>query len=160
MLVEQAEKSARGKTVFTVVEAGSPGINEWTERGYVPGGGLFQMVVKLEIVRPLPSVPEGITIRSPKRSEERQAVETVNSVFGCERFKEGFVEKGKAESPPFDEEWVQLAELHGGILSVVVSWSDVPYNKFFGEGEATLVQPQLFPSTVGKSSRLLSRPGP
>ena len=131
-LVSQVEKCVHGETVFTSVDAGSPRISDWTERGYKPEGGLYQMIAKLEHVRPLPAVPEGVTIRSSMPEDEKKVVETVNSVFGWERLKQDFVGKGKVESPPFDEEWVHLATLQDRILSVVVAWPAVKYNELFG----------------------------
>jgi ribosomal protein S18 acetylase RimI-like enzyme len=131
-LISEAEKFVHGETVFTSIDAGSPRINDWVGRGYKPEGGLYQMIAKLHAVRQLPSVPEGVTIRSSRAVEERSIVEAVNSVFGWQRLKDGFIEKGKAESPPFDEEWVHLAALQDRILSVVVAWPAVKYNRFFG----------------------------
>lgn len=131
-LVTQAEKSVHGETVFTSVDAGSPRTSDWTERGYKPDGGLYQMIAKLQNSRPVPAVPEGIIIRSSIVGEEKKVAEIVNSVFGWERLKDDFVERGKVESPPFDEEWVHLATLKDRILSVVVAWPAVKYNKFFG----------------------------
>jgi ribosomal protein S18 acetylase RimI-like enzyme len=131
-LVASAEKFVRGETVFTSVDVESPRVDEWLERGYKLEGGLYQMVAELKGVRALPSVPEGVIIRSLKPEEEKQVVETVNSVFGWERLKEDFVEEGKIESPPFDEHWVHLAVFKDRILSVVVAWPAVKYNKFFG----------------------------
>ena len=132
LLVSQAEKWVQGETVFTSVDAGSSRISDWAERGYKPEGGLYQMMARLEHVRPLPSVPEGVAIRSSRSEEEKKVVETVNSVFGWERLKQGFIERGKVESPPFDEEWVHLAVLGDRILSVVVAWPAAKYNEFFG----------------------------
>ncbi|MGA3191868.1 MAG: GNAT family N-acetyltransferase [Candidatus Bathyarchaeia archaeon] len=131
-LVSQVEKCVHGETVFASVDAGSPRTSDWIERGYKPEGGLYQMIAKLECVRPLPAAPEGVTIRSSRPKEEKKVVETVNSVFGWERLKQGFVEKGKVESPPFDEEWVHLATLEDRILSVVVAMPAVKYNTLFG----------------------------
>ena len=131
-LVSQVEKWVRGETVFTSVDAGTPSTSDWIERGYKPEGGLYQMIAKLNHVRPLPAVPDGVTIRSSRPEEERKVVETVNLVFGWERLKQGFIEKGKVESPPFDEEWVQLATLQDRVLSVVVAWPAVKYNEHFG----------------------------
>jgi hypothetical protein len=131
-LVSEAEKSVHKETVFTSIDAGSPRTSHWMERGYKPEGGLYQMIAKLNTVRPLPNVLEGITIRSSRAGEERNIVEMVNSVFGWQRLKDGFIEKGKVESPPFDEEWVHLATLEDRILSVVVAWPAVKYNRFFG----------------------------
>jgi len=90
------------------------------------------MIAKLHGIRPLPTVPECVTIRSSRLDEEEKVVETVNSVFGWERLKKGFIEEGKVESPPFDEAWVHLAMLKDRIVSVVVAWPAIKYNEFFG----------------------------
>jgi len=90
------------------------------------------MIAKLGYVQPVPVVPGGVAVRSIRASEEGKVVETVNSMFGWARLKQGFVQKGKVESAPFDEEWVQLATLQDRILSVVVAWPAVQYNKLFG----------------------------
>jgi hypothetical protein len=121
LLVTEAEKLVHGQTVFTSVDSGSLKMAEWAERGYAPDGGLYQMVAKLDSARQIPPVPEGIVLRSMKPSEERKVMETVNAVFGWERLRNDFVEKGKEDSPPFDEEWVHLAEYQGRILSVVAA---------------------------------------
>jgi ribosomal protein S18 acetylase RimI-like enzyme len=131
-LLSQVEKCVQGETVFTSVDAGSPSTSDWTDRGYRLEGGLYQMIAELGHIRPLPAVPEGVTIRSSRPEEEEKVVETVNSVFGWERLKQGFIERGKVESPPFDEEWVHLAVLGDRILSVVVAWPAVKYNELFG----------------------------
>jgi ribosomal protein S18 acetylase RimI-like enzyme len=131
-LVSQAEKFVHGETVFTSVDAESPRTSDWVEGGYKPEGGLYQMIAKLHNVRPLPTVPEGVTMRSSRLDEEEKVVETVNSVFGWERLKKGFIEKGRVDSPPFDEEWVHLATLGDKILSVVVAWPAIKYNELFG----------------------------
>lgn len=132
LLVDHAEKFVHGESIFTSVDVGSPKINDWIQRGYAPEGGMYQMVAKLDTLRPIPKVPDGIAIRSMKPGEEKHVVETVNAVFGRERLELDFVENGKAEFPPFDEEWVHLAELQGRILSVVVAWPALKFNKFFG----------------------------
>ena len=67
-----------------------------------------------------------------KPYEAQKVVETTNEVFGWERLKLDFVEKGKVDSPPFNEEWVHLAEVGDRILSVVVAWPAVKYNQYFG----------------------------
>lgn len=131
-LVTEAEKLVHGQSVFTSIDSESPKINEWVERGYMPEGGLYQMIAKLERIRPVPTVPEGIVLRSMKPYEAQKVVETTNEVFGWERLKLDFVEKGKVDSPPFNEEWVHLAEVGDRILSVVVAWPAVKYNQYFG----------------------------
>lgn len=131
-LVREVEKCVKGETVFTGVDAGSPKINEWIERGYNPEGGLYCMVARLDGLKPLPKVPEGIILRSLKPEEEKEFVEAVNAGFGSERLKVGIIQKWKSECPPFSEEWIHVAELNNKIVSVVASRPDIEYNEFFG----------------------------
>jgi ribosomal protein S18 acetylase RimI-like enzyme len=131
-LVCKVEKFVKGATVFTAVDAESPKINDWIELGYKPEGGLYQMIARLDSVKPLPPVPEGIILRSLRHDEEAKLVETVNTSFGWERLKAGIIERWKSECPPFSEEWVHVAELNGKIISVVGSRPDAEYEKFFG----------------------------
>lgn len=46
-LISEIEKQVKGETVFTVVDAESPEIKEWIERGYRAEGGLYHMVLDL-----------------------------------------------------------------------------------------------------------------
>lgn len=131
-LITEVERMVHGESVFAMVDSGSPEIGEWTKRSYVIDGGLYQMIAKLDGVRPVPVVPEGTVLRSMNADEEKRIVEAVNGVFGWDRLKPDFVERGEVESPPFDREWVQLAELNGKILSVVVAWPAVKFNHYFG----------------------------
>lgn len=131
-LVAEVERMVHGESVFTMVDSGSQETGEWTERGYVIDGGLYQMIAKLDGVRPVPGVPEGIVLRSMNADEEERVVESVNGVFGWDRLKPDFVERGEVESPPFNSEWVHLAEFKGKILSVVVAWPAVKFNHYFG----------------------------
>ena len=132
LLVTEAEKLVRGETVFTSVDLGSSEAVEWERRGYSVDGGLYQMVASVEGARAIPAVPEGIVLRSMRPGEEKSVIEVVNAVFGWERLEPDFLKKGKAESAPFNEEWVFLAECKGKILSVVVGWPAVKFNQFFG----------------------------
>jgi len=130
-LVKKIEECVKGETVFTVVDAGSPKINEWIERGYKPEGGLYLMVARLDRFKRLPKVPEDIIIRSLKPEEEKEFIETVNAGFGWERLKVGIIQKWKSECPPFSEEWIHVAELNNKIVSIVASRPDIEYNEFF-----------------------------
>lgn len=132
-LVREIEKHVKGDWVFTVVDAESPKIGEWVERGYEPEGGLCHMVARLNGLELIPQIPEGIIIRSLKPAEEKEFVEAVNAGFGRERLKPGVIQRWKAEYPSFSEEWVHVAELDGGIVSVVVSKPDIKYNTFFND---------------------------
>jgi ribosomal protein S18 acetylase RimI-like enzyme len=130
-LVREAEKCVKRQAVFTAVDAGSPKISEWIERGYKPEGGLYQMIARLDCIKPLPRVPEGIILRSLKPQEEKELVEAVNAGFGWQRLEMGIIQRWKSECPPFSEEWVHVAEHNHKIVSVVASRLDVDYNRFF-----------------------------
>jgi ribosomal protein S18 acetylase RimI-like enzyme len=132
LLVARIEEFVKGEAVFTSIDADSPKTSEWIERGYKPEGGLYQMIARKAQTRPIPKILEGAIIRNLRPNEERQLVETVNKVFGWERLKLGFIEKGKSESPPFSEEWIHVGEVDNKIVSAVVAWPAVRYNKFFG----------------------------
>jgi ribosomal protein S18 acetylase RimI-like enzyme len=150
-LVSEIEKQVKGEKVFTVLDAESPKINEWTERGYKPEGGLYQMLARLDGVKPLPKVPEGITIRSLRPSEEREFVEATNAGFGEERVKLGVIQKWKTESPSFNEEWIHVAEVENKIVSVVASRPDAEYNEFFDGKRGYLGPAATLPEHRGKN---------
>jgi len=150
-LVREIEKHVKSGAVFTVVDAESPKINEWIERGYKPEGGLYHMVARLDGLKPLPKVPEGILIRSLKPEEEKELVEAVNAGFGWERLKKGVIQKWKIECPPFSEEWIQVAEIKNKIVSVVASRPDVEYNEFFGGKRGYLGPAATLPEYRGKN---------
>jgi ribosomal protein S18 acetylase RimI-like enzyme len=137
-LVTETEKLVKRDTVFTAVDAGSPKIEEWTQQGYKQEGGLYHMVARLHSPMSLPKVPEGIVLRSLKPEEEKEFVETVNAGFGAERVKMGDIQIWKTESPPFDEEWIHLAEAKGKIVSIVVGKPDTIYNKVFNANRGYL----------------------
>lgn len=132
LLVREIEKHVKGEKIFTVVNAETQKINEWTERGYKPNGGLCHMIATLDGSKPLPKVPEGTIISSLKTEEEKDFVEAVNAGFDRERLKQGVVQRWKSECPPFSEEWIHIAKLDNKIVSVVVSRPDVKHNKSFG----------------------------
>lgn len=150
-LVKEAEKCVKGTTVFTAVDAGSPRINEWIERGYRLEGGLYHMIAKLDGLKPVPKVPEGIVLRSLKLEEEKEFVEAVNAGFGSERLKMGIVQRWKNDCPPFNEEWVHIAETSNKIVSVVASRPDANYNKFFNGRRGYLGPAATLPEYRGKS---------
>lgn len=130
-LVEQAEGLVLRGAVFTAVDAGSPRISKWVERGYKQEGGLYHMIARLNAIGSVPAVPMDIVLRSLKLDEEKELVEAVNAGFGAERLKIGCIDKWKAESPPFNEDWVQVAEAEGKIVSTVVAMPDTDFNKSF-----------------------------
>jgi ribosomal protein S18 acetylase RimI-like enzyme len=150
VLVREAEKLVRRGTVFTSVDDGSPKTTDWIDRGYAPSGGLYQMIAKLEALKPIPQVQEGTSIRSMKPGEEKEVVATVNAVFGWDRLKPDFVEKGKVDSPPFDEEWVQVAFHEGKLVSVVVAWPATEFNVYYKTKRGYLGPAATLPEYRGK----------
>jgi ribosomal protein S18 acetylase RimI-like enzyme len=130
-LVREAEKYVKRQAVFTAVDAGSPKISEWIERGYKPEGGLYHMIARLDGVKPLPSVLEDIILRSLKPQEEKEFVEAVNAGFGWQRVEIGIIQRLKSEHPPFTEEWISVAEHDHKIVSAVASRPDTNYNRSF-----------------------------
>ncbi|MGD0644192.1 MAG: GNAT family N-acetyltransferase [Candidatus Bathyarchaeia archaeon] len=131
LLVEEAEKYVKKGTVYTSVNAESPKIEEWVQRGYGPNGGLYYMVTRLSGLKTTPKIPDGILLRSLRPEEENEFVQLVNIGFERERVRPGDVEKWKTTYPPFDEEWIHVAETNGKLVSVVVAKPDVGYNRFF-----------------------------
>jgi len=130
-LISEAEKLVKRGKVFTVVDLGSPKTQEWIDRGYVQEGGLYHMVAILDRLRTLAPVPEEIGLRSLRQEEEKEFVNAVNAGFEEERVELGDIQKWKTESPPFDEEWIHVAETKGKIVSVVVAKPDIRYNSFY-----------------------------
>lgn len=130
-LVKEAESHVKSEKVFTPVDAGSPKIAEWTQRGYNVEGGLYHMIINLEKVKPIPKVPEEVVLRSMSVDEEKEFVEAVNAGFGWERLRVGIIDMWKTDCPPFNEDWVHVAEINKKIVSAVVSRPDKDYNKHF-----------------------------
>jgi ribosomal protein S18 acetylase RimI-like enzyme len=151
MLLVETEKYVQKGTVFTVVDDGSPKMDQWTERGYKLQGGLCHMVATLDTLRPLPEVPEGTTIRSFRSVEERELVDAVNAGFGTERLKMGDVERWKSENPPFSEKWIQIAEINSRIVSVVVAKPDTRYNERFNGNRGYLGPASTLPEYQGRN---------
>lgn len=119
MLVDALEKNAEISAVLIMIDEGSPRIADWTIRGYTLRPGFQRMSAKLDGLRPIPKVDEDIKLRSLRADEEEQFVEAVNRGFGWKRLQRGDLENWKAEDPPFTEEWVQIAEVNGRIVSTV-----------------------------------------
>ncbi len=130
-LLKEVEKFVKRGTAFTAVDAGSTKITNWMHYGYRLEGGLYHMTAVLNSIKPLVPIPDGIVLRSLKRDEEKELVESVNVGFCTERLKIGDLDKWKNESPPFSEDWVQVAEANSKIVSVVVAKPDAWFNKSF-----------------------------
>lgn len=150
-LVKEIEKHVRRSEVFTSVDAGSAEIDEWMAFGYRCEGGLYQMQARLDGVKPLPEAPEGIVVRSLRPDEERAFVEAVNAGFGWERLKMGLIQRWKEENPPFNEDWIHVAENNSRLVSVVASRTDADYNKKFGGKRGYLGPAATLPEFRGKN---------
>ncbi|MEM3627929.1 MAG: GNAT family N-acetyltransferase [Candidatus Bathyarchaeia archaeon] len=149
-LVKAIEKQVKDSAVFTAVDAESPKIAEWIERGYKAEGGLYHMIAKLDGLKPIPKVPEGIILRSLKPEEENAFVEAVNAGFGWERISVGAIQRWKDEHPPFSEEWIHVADDGGKIVSVVVSRPDTEYNEYYGGKRGYMGPAATIPQYRGK----------
>jgi ribosomal protein S18 acetylase RimI-like enzyme len=131
-LLNEVEKKAKGETVTASVDEGSPRTRDWTSRGYALHPGWLRMSARLDGLKRVPEVAEGVKLRSLRPGEEENLVEVVNTGFGWERLEPGDLETWKSEDPPFSEDWVQVAESDGKIVSVVVAKPDTDFNKFLG----------------------------
>ncbi|HVO85673.1 MAG TPA: GNAT family N-acetyltransferase [Candidatus Eisenbacteria bacterium] len=151
VLLEQIEKYVRKGMLFAALDEGSPRIEEMKQKGYKTEGGMYHMIAELRNERTIPNLPDGINIRSLRRDEEKAFVEAVNSGFQTERVKMGDIEKWKKESPPFDEEWISVAEINTKIVSVVVSKPDVWYNEHFDRKRGYLGPAATLPECRGKN---------
>jgi ribosomal protein S18 acetylase RimI-like enzyme len=149
-LAEEVEKKAEGE-VSIVIDAESPMMDFWVSRGYGAEGGLYHMVARLDGVKPLPKIPDAAVIRSLRPDEEKQLVETVNLAYGWERLKEGAIARWKTQNPPFNEDWIHVAEIGGKIVSAVVSRPDTEYNEFFKARRGYLGPAATLPEFRGKN---------
>jgi ribosomal protein S18 acetylase RimI-like enzyme len=127
MLVSEIEKNAKGSIVSTMIDEGSPRIEDWISRGYVLNPGFQQMSAELDGLKPIPELEEGIWLRSLRPDEEEKLVVAINAGFGWRRLERGVLEKWKSEDPPFSEDWVHVAESGERIVSAVVAKPDTNY---------------------------------
>jgi ribosomal protein S18 acetylase RimI-like enzyme len=130
ILVNEVEKNAKGNIVSTMVDEGSPRINYWINRGYILCPGFQQMSAKLDGLKPIPELAEGIRLRSLRPDEEEKLVAVINAGFGWQRLEPGVLETWKSEDPPFSEDWIQVAEIGERIVSAVVAKPDTNYMKY------------------------------
>jgi ribosomal protein S18 acetylase RimI-like enzyme len=150
-LLERVEKYVIKGMLFVALDEGSQDIEEWSQRDFKLEGGLYHMVAKLRNERTLPNIPEGVVVRSLRKDEGKAFVEAVNMGFQTERVKIGDIPKWKEESPPFDEEWISVAEINDKIVSVVVAKPDVWYNEFFKGNRGYLGPASTLPEHRGKN---------
>lgn len=130
ILVNEIEKDAKGGTVMTMIDEGSPRINDWINRGYALHPGFQRMFATLDGLKPIPELAEGAKLRSLRPDEEEKLVTAINAGFGWQRLELGVLETWKSEDPPFSEEWVQVAEIGQRIVSAAVAKPDTDYVEY------------------------------
>jgi ribosomal protein S18 acetylase RimI-like enzyme len=123
-LVDEFEKRTDANTVIMMIEEKSPSISAWVKRGYSLEPGYQQMTSKLDSARTVLKVGKNVKLRTLRKDEEEEIVEVVNAGFGHKRLEIGDLEAWKSVDAPFNEDWVQIAEVDGRIVSVVVAKPD------------------------------------
>ncbi|KPV62554.1 MAG: putative acetyltransferase [Candidatus Bathyarchaeota archaeon BA1] len=149
-LVSEIEREAKTDRLFVVLDSEGNRIADFMRRGYEIYGGLYQMVARLDGLGPIPPVPRGVILRSLDINEEEALVKVVNAAYGLERLRFGALSRWKSEDPMFTEEWVHVAELHGEIVSVVVSRTDREFNQRYGAKRGYLGPAATHPSHTRK----------
>lgn len=150
ILLEEIEKLVKGEKFFIFLDAEDLDVEKWTRRGYRIEGGLYHMVAELDSVKPLPPVPEGFVLRSLRKGEEEEMVETINRAYGKERVSRSSIERWRKDDPLFNEEWIHVADFEGKIVSVVVSRRDLEYNRYFKAKRGYLGPAGTLPEFRGK----------
>jgi ribosomal protein S18 acetylase RimI-like enzyme len=130
MLVKKIEKLVEGHTVTTMLDEASPRIKDWINRGYALEPGYQRMSAKLDGSKQIPQIHPGIKLRSLRPGEEQELISVINSGFGWQRLELKDLETWKSQDPPFNEEWVQVAQADERIVSAVVAKPDTDYNKY------------------------------
>jgi ribosomal protein S18 acetylase RimI-like enzyme len=130
VLLTALERHVKTNTFITMIDEGNPRIADWISRGYVLQPGFQRMSAKLTGSIPVPMVDAGTKLRSLRVDEEEQLIDAVNKGFGWKRLERGDLETWKSEDPPFTEEWIQVAEVEGRIVSVVVPKPDTDSNRY------------------------------
>jgi ribosomal protein S18 acetylase RimI-like enzyme len=123
-LITEVEKDPAVNTIVTSIDEENPKISNWIKRGYELQPGFERMSTRLNGLIPIPKIGSDVILRSLRNNEEKEFVEAVNTGFGWQRLELGDMEIWKSEDPPFNEEWVQVAEIKGKIVSVVVAKPD------------------------------------
>ena len=150
ILLEEIEKLVKGEKFFIFLDAESLDVEKWTRRGYRIEGGLYHMIAELDSVKPLPPIPEGFVLRSLRKGEEEEMVETINKAYGKERVSRSSIERWRKDDPLFNEEWIHVADFEGKIVSVVVSRRDLEYNRYFKAKRGYLGPAGTLPEFRGK----------
>lgn len=129
-LVNAVEKEAMGSAVSTMIDEGSPRVNDWLDRGYVLCPGYQRMSATLNGLKPIPKLDEHINLRNLRTGEEAKLVKVINAGFGWQRLEAGIIEIWKSEDPEFSEDWVQVADINEKIVSAVVAKPDTDYVRY------------------------------
>jgi len=149
-LVNIVEKNAEGDTISTMIDEESPRIKDWTSRGYILQPGFQRMSARLDGLKHIPEVAEEIKLKSLGHGEEAKLVQVINAGFGWGRLEFGDLEEWKVEDPPFNEEWVQVAEVGERIVSAVVAKPDTNYMKYLHVKRGYLGPAATLPEFRGK----------
>jgi len=123
-LIDELEKQTDVNAISIMVDEKSPRIPNWIDRGYKLEPGFQRMSAKLDELRSIPKIDDGIKLRSLRADEEERLITAVNEGFGWRRLERGDLGTWKTEDPPFNEDWVQIAETEQKIVSVVVARPD------------------------------------
>jgi len=150
VLLGEIEKLVKGEKFFIFLDAEGLDVEKWARRGYRIEGGLYHMVAELDSVKPLPPVPEGFVLRSLRKGEEEEMVETINRAYGKERVSRSSIERWRKDDSLFNEEWIHVADFEGKIVSVVVSRRDLEYNRYFKAKRGYLGPAGTLPEFRGK----------
>jgi ribosomal protein S18 acetylase RimI-like enzyme len=129
-LVDEIEKNAKGDTITTTIDEGSPRIKDWINRGYTVNPGWMRMSARLDGLKPISKVAKSFKLRSLGLNEEEKLVDIINMGFGWQRLERGVLEEWKSMDPPFSEDWVQIAETNKKIVSAVVAKPDSQYLRY------------------------------
>jgi ribosomal protein S18 acetylase RimI-like enzyme len=132
LLVQEIESRFSGEKLYTTLEAGSPALKYWKRQGYSTDTVWCHMVAALKGMESIPPLRCGATLRSLGPGEEAELIDMTNRVFGFKRLSKGCIQRWKDRHPSFSEEWVQVAEVGGRIVSVVVATPDDEFNEDFG----------------------------
>ncbi len=150
VLLTALERHVKANTFITMIDEGNPRIADWISRGYTLQPGFQRMSAKLTGSISVPIVDADIKLRNLGTDEEDQLIEAVNKGFGWKRLEHGDLETWKSEDPPFNEEWIQVAEFEGRIVAVVVPKPDTDSNKYLHLRRGYLGPAATFPEFRGK----------
>ena len=129
-LMDEFERKVKANTIILMIDEKDSRIPAWVKRGYTLEPGFQQMTAKLYGVRPIPKVGENVKLRTLGKDEEKEFVEAVNAGFGHKRLEMGDLETWKSVDPPFDEDWVQVAEIDRRLVYIVVAKPDTDSVKY------------------------------